>query len=82
MKMVPYDREKLMFPRHYRRTKNLQILEDFMNGNADCVQLVDHGHTNAKNCQSCLYNSIVRFGITGVKVVIREGNVFLVKVEP
>lgn len=79
--MVPYDREKLMFQRHYRRTKNLRILEDFVNGKADCVQLVDYGHSSAKNCQTSLQNSMAHFGIAGVKVVTRGEDVFLVKVK-
>lgn len=78
MKMVPYDMKSL---RHYKPTKNYLILEEFMNGNNDCVRLVDHGHSNAKSCQSCLQSSIRWFGIKGVKVVIRGEDVFLVKTE-
>lgn len=76
MKMVPYDMKQL----NYKPTKNLKILEEFMNGDADCVQLVDHGHKDAKCAQSCLRSSIVRFGYADrLAVVIRGDNVFLVK---
>lgn len=78
MKMVPYDIEKL----HYRRTKNLKLFEEFMNGDADCVQLVDHGHDSARYAQSCLRTSALRFGYgNSIKIVVREGNVFLIKVK-
>lgn len=74
--MVPYDTEKL---RHYKPTKNYRLFEEFLNGDADCVQLVDHGHSNAKSCQTSLTGSLRWFGIKGVKVVIRGEDVFLVK---
>lgn len=76
MKMVPCDTDRL---RHYKPTKNYLLFEEFLNGDADCVQLVDHGHKHARACQSCLTNSLRWFGIKGVKVLVRGENVFLVK---
>lgn len=81
MKIVPYDREKLLFQRHYKRTKNLQILEEFMDSDEKCVQLIDYEQCNAKSCQSSFQHSIQNFGFVGVRVVTRGDNVFLVKTE-
>ena len=78
MKMVPCNLEKTTF---YKRTKNYMLFEEFLNGDADCVQLVDHVHTSAKTCQSCLTNSLRWFRINNIKVVIRGEDVFLVKVK-
>lgn len=55
MKMVPYDTEKL---HHYKPTKNYRLFEEFLNGDADCVQLVDHGHTSAKKLPVISYGLV------------------------
>lgn len=79
MKMVPYNAEKL---RHYKLTKNYRLIDGFLNGDDNCVQLVDHGYKSAHVAQSVLTMSIVRFRFAGVKVVTRGEDVFLVKVKP
>lgn len=81
MKMVPYDREKLMLQSHYKRTKNFRILEDFANSNYDCVRLVDYEYKNAKSGYGSLRKSIERFGFNGVNVFIRGEEMFLIKVK-
>lgn len=81
MKMVPYNRKEIPAAQHYKSTKNLKVLEEFMNSGADCVQLVDHGYANAKSCYSALRVSAIRFGFAGVQVIIRGEDVFLAKKE-
>lgn len=77
MKMIPYEREKV---RYYKKTKNLEILEEFMNSGLECAKIEGYSHKNAKSAQSCLYSSMKRFGLKGIAVVVRKGNLFLLRV--
>lgn len=63
-----------------KKTKNFMILESFANSEADCVKLEDHGYCSATSCASSLHNSIQIFNMYGIKAVIRNGDVYLVKV--
>lgn len=76
MKLVPYDRNELV--KNYRNTKNQKIFEEFIESGLDCVEIVDHGHSNAKCAQSCLTTSAKRFGFN-IRVIVRGERVFLIK---
>ena len=76
MKMIPYEWEKV---RYYKKTKNLEILEEFVNSGLECAKIEGYPHKNAKSAQSCLYSSMKRFGIDGIAIVVRKGNLFLLK---
>ena len=77
MKFVPYDRKKLGCC--YSRTSNLKILESFLESGLDCAKLEEWTHSSAYSCSASLRRSIQRFGMKGIKVKIRKGEVFLIK---
>ena len=76
MRMVPADLKEV---RHYKKTRNLAILEEFLASGYDCVLLENFPHKDAKTCQSSLMGSARRFGINGVAVVKRNDKIYLLK---
>lgn len=77
MKMTPCAFEEVGVT---KKTKNFMILESFANSEATCVKLEDHGYCNAYSCAASLHNSIQIFHMYGIKVVNRNGEVYLIKV--
>ena len=77
MKMVPYDLEKL--ERMFRPTKWFEVLNDFDNGDIDCVMITGYSNKNAKSCQSSIDAAIKRFKFTNIRVSKIKGDVFLIK---
>lgn len=82
MKLTPYNISKLGEIRSYAKSNNLKMLEEFANSNYDCVKVEDYPHKTATGCYTSFCKSIKRFNMTGIKVCIRGGDVFLVKVKP
>lgn len=78
MKLVPYEAKNI---KHYKSTKNLEILEEFIESDMSCAKLEGYTQKNAKNCQSSLLGAIKRFHIHGVKVLVRKEDVILLKVD-
>lgn len=76
MRMVPAD---LKVVRHYKKTRNLAILEEFLASGYDCVLLEDFPHKDAKACQASLMCSARHFGINSVVVVKRNDKIYLLK---
>lgn len=75
MKMIPIDR-KTIEPCRTKRN-NYAILKEFIDSDLDCVELKDHGHRNAKCCQSCLLVSAKRFGFGYVGIIKRGDHIYL-----
>lgn len=78
MKLVPYEAKNI---KHYKSTKNLEILEEFIKSDMSCAKLEGYTQKNAKSCQSSLIASIRNFRIHGVKVLVRKDDVILLKVD-
>lgn len=80
MRLVPYDRSKLGHVKGYNRTKNLEILEEFMNSGHDCMKLENFTHARAAGCQSALQQSAKRYGLaSSIAIVVRNDEVFLIR---
>lgn len=81
MKLVPYERKQLgRCAGYYAPTKNLEILEEFINSGLDCAEIKNFPHKTANGCSTSIKNSIKRFGMnSSVTTVIRNGRVFLIK---
>lgn len=80
MKLIPYDKSKLGSI-SYARTKNYKILQEFIDSDYDCVKVENYSHKDAKGCNWCLSASIKRYHLDGIKCVLRNGEVFLIKKE-
>lgn len=76
MKLVPATEHDYYF----KRTKNQEIIEEFLNSEHACAMIVDHGYKSAKTAQSSLTNSIRHFGYSHVRISIRGDRVFMFKI--
>lgn len=65
----------------YKRTKVLEILEQFKESGFECSRVVDHNYTRARSGASAFNKAIQRFGINGVEVCVRNDEIYLVRVD-
>lgn len=79
MKLVPYEVENIPGHSMYTKTKNLKLLEEFVNSGLDCAEVKDYTQKNATVCATSLAASIKNFRMTGVRVIQRKDRVFLIK---
>lgn len=77
MKLVPVESLPKRRSRHYLQ----DIIEEFVNSNADIVKVdfSDHDYKSAKVCRSCLGVAAKKSGYY-IKAAIRDGEVFLRKI--
>ena len=80
MKLIPYDKSKL---RHtgYVKTKNYLILKEFIDSGLDCAKVEGWKHKNTHSIQWSLQASIKRYKLDGIKCIVVDGEVFLIKKE-
>lgn len=78
MTLIPYDKQKLNIT-GYTATKNMKILEEFLNSEYDCVRVDGYTQKTAHSCGNALRQSIKRFGFNGIEVAVRKNEVFLIK---
>lgn len=65
----------------YKRTKLLAILEEFKKTGMECARIVDHDYKNSESARNAFIRSIQRFGINGVRVCVKSGEIYLVRVD-
>lgn len=76
MKLIPYDLEKL--PCKMKKTKMLEVLDEFVKSGYPCVKLEGWTHKNVESLRTSLCKAINHFGFNGIKVVIRKKEAFLI----
>lgn len=64
------------------RTDNVQIIETFLSSGYDCAEVVDYDQMSCHACAASLGNTIRRCNFKNVNVMIRSGNVYLVRNRP
>lgn len=80
MRLVAYDVRKLGGVKgFYKKSANLELLEEFANSNMICAEVVDYHQCNATSCASSLNHSIKRYKMNGIEAHERKGKVFLIK---
>lgn len=81
MKMIPIDVNDIpeIGSLYYKQTKNHKLLTDFLESGLDCVELVDHDYNSANSAYTSLTRSMQRFGIHGIRIIVRKDRVFLVR---
>lgn len=62
-------------------TKNQEILDEFVNSDMECAEVMGYTQKTAVSCAGSLTNSIKRFKYHGVKVISRKDKVYLIKVK-
>ena len=77
MKLTPI-KEKLGI-NFYKKTKWLEIIDEFVNSEMKCAKLEEWDNKSSKSAATALNNSIKRFNKKGIKAIERKGEVFLVK---
>ena len=81
MRLISYNVKDLMRPIERKRSDNYLILKEFLGSDEVCVKIEDYTHKNASGCAASLGSSIKRFYRGQIKVVLRGGDVYLVKPE-
>ena len=79
MKLVSVNIEEYT-KRAYSRTKNLKLLEEFINSDMDCAKDEEYDHKDAYSCASSLKKSSILYGLNNINVSVRKGEVLLIKV--
>lgn len=79
MKLVKYDKNKLG-TKYYTKTDHQKLIEEFANSDMDCAKIEGWTHANASSCQNALAQSIKRFNFSGIRAMVRNKEVFLVKI--
>lgn len=64
----------------YKRTKNEKILEEFVNSDMEIAEVKEYTNKDAKSCSNSLNISIKRFHMTGIKSILRNEKVYLIKI--
>lgn len=79
MYLTPYDKAKIKKLNTYSMSSNLSLLTEFMESEHDCVRVEGWQHKDAYSCVRALGTSAKRYHMYGVKVISREGEVYLIK---
>lgn len=71
---------KCEVPKNYKRTKNLELLEEFIRSGEKCVRIDgwEEQYRNRTSLQSSMNNSIRKFKVTQVKCIVRGDDVCLI----
>lgn len=79
MELVAYDKEKLNM---YKRTKQLKFIDEFIESDMDCTKVVNYTNKDAKSCVTSLATAIKYFHKNGIRAIMRDNEVYLVKINP
>ena len=74
MRLIPTEYKDVM----YKKTRLLDLIEEFEAMEADCVCLEDNGYTSATAAVSSLNSAAKRYGRTHIKAFSRSNKVYLV----
>lgn len=79
MKLVPYDVNKVTD--YHKKSKLLDILDEFRDSDYDCVKIENYDHVSAYSCAASFVKSIKRYHYDNIQAVARKGEVFLIKIK-
>ena len=74
MRLIPTEYKNVM----YKKTKLLDIIEEFEKMEAECVCLEDHGYTSVVAAVATLNSAAKRYGRSHIKAFSRGGKAYLV----
>ena len=82
MRLVECDVNNAITSRNgFKATRNLNILTEFIESGMDCAKIEDYTQREARYCATSLNNSIKRYHMTGVRAVMLDHEVYLVKTD-
>lgn len=79
MKFVPVDIKNVN--KAYRKTAIRCFLKEFLASNIACARIEDTKYAHTNNAAISLNASIKRYGLTKLKVIIRDGIPYIVNTE-
>lgn len=65
---------------YYKPSDNLSLLTAFTECDHECVRVTEHNWSNPNVGAGSLRKSIERYRIGGVRVFVRKGEIYLVKI--
>lgn len=65
----------------YKKTKNLEILEEFLNSGLACARVEEYTQVSANGCSTSLKTSIKRYNLHGMDAIRRKDNVYLIRTD-
>lgn len=69
---------KAMKQKGYKRTKNLRLLEKFIDSGASCTKIEGYPHNSVQSLRASLDNSINRFHTYGILLTVHRGELYLI----
>lgn len=79
MRLTPYKKEKLHNINGFKKTEVHSIIDEFCESDLDCVKIEGWTHSCASSCMSSFSRAIIRYKKSGVRCLMRNGEVFLIK---
>lgn len=79
MTLIPYDKSKIEYLEGYSKTKNQKILEEFINSDMDCAEVVEYTNKDAHSVTNSLNLAIKRFRYANIRAISRKDRAFLIK---
>lgn len=78
MKLIPCDKKAIATVKEVR-TDNFKLLWDFVESGEACAQVEGYPHKSANSCATSLRTAIRNYKLVTIAVVVRRGNVYLIK---
>lgn len=63
----------------FKKSDNLNILEEFIESGFDCVEVKNFTQKSAKICASSLANSIKHYRFSGIAAISRKNHAYLIR---
>lgn len=81
MRLVECDINKVDLKSYKSKCKWLKIIDEFVESDVKCCRIEDYTNKSAASCESSLNHAIKRYNKKGIKAVIRNGEIYLVRIE-
>jgi len=70
---------KDIYTKMYKTSSNMELIDQFLKSDHECVRIVDHHWANAKSGYASLKKSIKHYHYGGIEVFMRQGDIYLIK---
>lgn len=79
MKLVPMDAQEVRKDLAAKRCNNQKLIEEFVNSEHECVEVVGYSQKNSKICADCLRVAMKSMKIYHIRATVKGDHVFLIK---
>lgn len=79
MRVVEYDINNIDLKGYRGKTNWLKVIDNFVESDMACVRIEEYINKSPESCVSAINKSIKRYRKNGIKAIIRNGEVYLVK---